>query len=93
LLANKKPAAFYNIILQFLLILAPLFVFLTPAWAMNGALDPTFNPGNGIKNIPVIRRILAYGDATNRTLAYGYFTSMNGQSCNSIARFNRRRYL
>ena len=28
---------------------------LTPAWAGDGGLDPSFNPGVGVQKIPIIR--------------------------------------
>ena len=40
-----------------------------------------------MKQIPIIRGKVNYTEGTGRYLVYGYFTSMQGQARNSIARF------
>jgi uncharacterized delta-60 repeat protein len=62
--------------------------FLSPAAAGDGALDPSFDPGAGVKKIPVIRGKIDYNDTTGRSLIYGYFTSLDGVNRLSIARLN-----
>jgi uncharacterized delta-60 repeat protein len=76
----------YFLVLFLLVTLAA--VSLTPVWAAEGALDPSFNPGTGVRQIPFTRNRINYTDGTGRYLIYGFFTSMNGQSCNSLARFS-----
>ncbi len=54
---------------------------LAPAWAGDGALDPTFNPGVGVQKIPIIRGQADYldsttGNANGISLIFGYFTSV-----------------
>ena len=71
--------------------------FLMPAWAGDGALDPTFsNLGAGVQKIPIVRGKVDYqdssGNANGISLIFGYFTSItdgNGTySINSIAKLN-----
>ena len=37
-----------------LAVFALALVLLGPAWAASGALDPSFNPGLGVSNIPTL---------------------------------------
>ena len=61
---------------------------MAPAWAIDGGLDPAFNPGAGASNLPQIRGKTTYADGTNRYLLFGDFTTMNGTAVNSLARFD-----
>ncbi len=70
---------------------------LTPAWAGDGALDLSFNPGVGVQKIPIIRGQAEYlnsgGTATTGvSLIFGYFTSINDSAgphnISSIAKLN-----
>jgi uncharacterized delta-60 repeat protein len=85
---RKKSAGFCRAFLVLLLLVTLAAVSLTPVWAADGTLDPSFNPGTGVKQIPIVRNRHNYSDGTNRYLVYGFFTSMNGQPCNSLARFS-----
>jgi uncharacterized delta-60 repeat protein len=88
--ANRGQARYCppGLILVLLLSLLLALAWLSPAGATDGALDPSFDPGAGVTQIPIIRGKVDYTDGTNRWLIYGYFTSMKGQARNSIARFN-----
>lgn len=67
-------------------------VLLSPAWGGDGALDPTFNNlGAGVQKIPIIRGQADWttgGVANGNSLVFGYFTSINGNAINSIAKVN-----
>jgi uncharacterized delta-60 repeat protein len=84
----RKATDFCRSFLGILLFGTLAALFLTPVWAADGALDPSFNPGTGVNQSAIIRGILNYEDGTGRSLVYGYFTSMNGQPCNSIGRLS-----
>ena len=57
---------------------------LTPAWAGDGGLDPSFNPGVGVQKIPIIRGQTDYadgsGNANGISLIFGYFPSITEAS-------------
>ncbi len=64
-----------------------LLVFLSPAAAGDGALDPTFNNFGGVQKIPLLRNQADYvtstgstGTTTGVSLICGYFTSINDAS-------------
>lgn len=85
---SKRSAGFCRSFLGLLLLVALAAAAPTSVWAADGALDPSFNPGTGVKQIPLTRDRINYTDGTGRYLIYGFFTSMNGQACNSLARFS-----
>jgi uncharacterized delta-60 repeat protein len=85
---SKKSAGFCRSFLVLLLLATLASASPTPVWAADGALDPSFNPGAGVKQIPLTQDRINYSDGTNRYLVYGFFTSMTGQPCNSLARFS-----
>ena len=89
--AKPRPAAYRRVWrgLTVLLLAFGLFLaFLSPGLAGDGALDPSFHPGTGVSQLPIMRNRVNYDDGTNRYLIYGYFTSINGTPCSSLARFN-----
>jgi uncharacterized delta-60 repeat protein len=59
--------------------------WLGSAWAADGALDPSFNPGAGAQKIPIVRGKIDFTDGSGRTMFYGFFTSVNGVNRSSIA--------
>jgi hypothetical protein len=72
---------------------------LMPAWAGDGALDPSFNPGAGVTKIPVLRgqsewinNTVTPNVPTGVSLIYGYFNqiadSSHTYSFNSLAKMN-----
>ena len=64
---------------------------LAPAWAGDGALDPTFNNlGAGVQKLPVIRGQASYPYIANNSIIFGFFNSVGGVSCNSVARVNNK---
>jgi uncharacterized delta-60 repeat protein len=83
-----KAAGFCHSFLGILLLATLALASSGLAWAVDGAIDPSFDPGVGVQQIPIVRGRVNYEDGTNRYLLYGYFTSMNGQPCNSLARFS-----
>ena len=85
---RKKSAGLCRSFLGVLLFAALASASPTPVWAADGTLDPSFNPGAGVKQIPLTRDRINYTDGTNRYLVHGFFTSMNGLPCNSLARFS-----
>jgi uncharacterized delta-60 repeat protein len=86
--AKPHPAARRRLraSLAFLLTFCLSLAFLSPALAGDGALDTTFDPGAGVKKIPVILGKVDYKDGTGKSLVYGYFTSIGGANRISIAR-------
>jgi hypothetical protein len=66
---------------------------LAPAWAGDGDLDPSFNPGLGVSKIPILRGkadwttlVDSVPTANGNALVWGYFTSINGNPINSLAK-------
>ena len=77
----------------FCLMLALIFACPGPAQPGDGALDPSFNPGLGVSKIPIVRGkadwttlIDNVTTANGNSLIYGYFTSLDGNAINSIAK-------
>jgi uncharacterized delta-60 repeat protein len=75
-------------LLSILMTFCLLFAFVNQGAATDGALDPTFKAGVGATQISCMRARINYSDGTNRFLIYGFFTSMNGLPCLSLARFS-----
>ncbi|MBU4232935.1 MAG: delta-60 repeat domain-containing protein [Proteobacteria bacterium] len=75
-------------LMALLLTLGLLLALVCPALAADGALDPAFDPGEGVQHLPGMRGRINYDDGTNRFLIWGYFTSINGVPRGSLARFN-----
>lgn len=63
-------------------------IFLSAAWAADGGLDSAFDPGAGVKKLPIILGKVDYTDGSGKSLVYGYFTSIGGAARTSIARLN-----
>ena len=63
-------------------------VLLGPAWAASGALDPSFNPGVGVKSIPFLWGRTDYTDYSGKMLIAGNFKQMGGYDRRGIARIN-----
>ena len=74
--------------LAFLLAFCLSLAFLSPALGGDGALDTSFDPGAGVKKIPIILGKVDYNDGSGKSLVYGYFTSIGGANRTSIARLN-----
>ncbi|MCX5889079.1 MAG: delta-60 repeat domain-containing protein [Deltaproteobacteria bacterium] len=74
--------------LVFLLAFCLSLAFLSPALGGDGALDTSFDPGAGVKKIPIILGKVDYNDGSGKSLVYGYFTSIGGATRTSIARLN-----
>lgn len=75
-------------VLPLLLACCLSLIFLSAAWAADGGLDSAFDPGAGVKKIPVILGKADYNDGSGKSLVYGYFTSIGGATRTSIARLN-----
>jgi uncharacterized delta-60 repeat protein len=63
-------------------------VWLGTAWAGAGALDPTFDPGVGVKSIPFLWGRQNYTDYSGKMLMFGSFKQMGGYDRRGIARVN-----
>lgn len=63
-----------------------VLVLLGPAWAGSGALDPSFNPGVGVKSIPFLWGRVNYNDYSGKMLIGGNFKQMGGYDRRGIAR-------
>jgi hypothetical protein len=63
-------------------------VLLGTAWAGAGALDPTFDPGAGVKSIPFLWGRTNYTDYSGKMLIGGNFKQMGGYDRRGIARVN-----
>ena len=61
-------------------------VLLGTAWAGAGALDPTFDPGAGVKSIPFLWGRQNYTDYSGKMLMFGSFKQMGGYDRRGIAR-------
>jgi uncharacterized delta-60 repeat protein len=59
-----------------------------PAWAVDGTLDPSFNPGAGVGRAPILWGQYNYTDGTNKSLIVGAFTMVGDKPHYSIARIN-----
>ena len=59
---------------------------LPPAWAAGGALDPNFNPGLGVSNIPILCSPNYYNDSSGKMIIAGDFTAVDGTNRTAIAR-------
>jgi hypothetical protein len=79
-------------VMIFLMVVCLSLAWLSPAWAGDGALDTSFDPGLGVQKIPIIRNMTSYNisPVNNLWLIYGFFNSVtvNGTTtnCNSLAR-------
>ena len=71
-----------------LAVFALALVLLGPAWAGGGALDPSFNPGVGVKSIPFLWGRTNYNDYSGKMLIAGNFKQMGGYDRRGIARVN-----
>jgi uncharacterized delta-60 repeat protein len=71
-----------------LVVFALALVLLGPAWAGSGALDPSFNPGVGVKSIPFLWGRTNYTDFSGKMLIAGNFKQMGGYDRRGIARVN-----
>jgi uncharacterized delta-60 repeat protein len=69
-----------------LAVISLALVLLGPAWAGNGPLDPNFNPGLGVSNIPLLWSPSYYSDGSTRMIIAGDFTAVDGTNRTSIAR-------
>ena len=67
-------------------ILSLSLVLLGPAWAGDGALDLSFNPGAGAHRLPMLWDQKYYQDTTSRTIVAGSFTSVGAVANGGIAR-------
>ena len=61
--------------------------FLSPAAAADGALDTSFDPGAGVKKIPLYPGKIDYTDGSGKSLIYGYFTAVNGSTASPLPEF------
>src|SRR5665647_981952 len=69
-----------------LAVFALALVLLGPAWAANGDLDPSFNPGLGVHRVPILWDQKYYKDGNNKTIVAGSFTSVGVVANSGIAR-------
>jgi uncharacterized delta-60 repeat protein len=65
-----------------------VLVLLGPAWAADGDLDPSFNPGAGADGVPILWTQVYYNDGLGKTLIAGAFTEVGGFTTRGIARLN-----
>ena len=77
-------------------LISALIFFSGLAWAGDGALDLSFNPGVGVQKIPIIRGQANWttgGYANGNSLIFGYFTSITDgigtHPVSSIAKLTR----
>ncbi|MBU4356255.1 MAG: delta-60 repeat domain-containing protein, partial [Proteobacteria bacterium] len=69
------------------LVVFSLALFLLgPAWAADGDLDPSFNPGVGVKSVPMLWGRINYADSIGKMMITGSFTEMGGYPRSGIAR-------
>ena len=61
-------------------------VLLGTAWAADGDLDLSFNPGAGVSNIPILWSPNYYSDGSTKMIIAGDFTAVDGVNRTSIAR-------
>ena len=80
----RKSLRFIPVILG---IAALTLLTLAPAWAGDGALDPTFtNPA--VKKIAIIRGQASYPSLSGYSIIFGHFTQVGATPCNSVARLD-----
>ena len=63
-------------------------VYLAPAWATDGSLDLSFNPGTGVGRAPILWGQYNYTDGSGKALIAGAFTMVGDKPHASIARLN-----
>ena len=72
-------------------VLGLTLMLLAPAWAADGALDPTFDPGAGVGNSPMLWGRTNYTDPSGKMMITGSFRQVAGGTRTCLARLLRRR--
>jgi len=67
-------------------VLSLALMTLAPAWAGDGGLDPSFNPGAGVHNIPVLWAQVHYNDGLGKSMITGSFTAVGSHPTRGVAR-------
>ncbi len=85
---SRKPLSDRLSRCTLLCIVSYFLLFSLPCWALAtpGDLDPSFDPGAGAENKPVIRGI--FQDSSTTFLVFGSFATVNGSTLSGVVKIN-----